>query len=514
MGKSSAPLLPRTPRTVPRRWRTWLTGFLVGATLGTVVLTTWPWPTTIVSLPGTPNTFTDNPSGQFLHISDIHVDAHYRQGATLDSYCHRHAKHSDDEDSESVGRFGAPVSSCDSPVKLVDITFHWLKRTLAADLDFVLFTGDSARHERDDRLPRSVDEVVMLNRYVASRFLALFHPDITPVIHVVGNNDVEPHNLMEPGPNPMLQGLYEAWQEYIPIDQKDLYLTMGYYRRILQPGKLLVAALNTQWFHSSNDAVGACRKADHPGAQQLVWLQDILEQAQSTGAQVIIAGHVAPEFDDYYNSCYKRYSRLVVKYRDVIQGQLFGHNNKDHFYFLANDADSRRPNVKNTLLPTALDANDNLPGVSIQKGVPSLIKELMKHYKRVWADRKTTQYSVVNISPSIIPTYNPTLRKYRYVTGSTSPQFKRPYGTLLDYDQYWLNLTDANEQFTELGSPLYEPDFEFLYSARQQYNMPDLTTESYLDLAYRITQNKTLRREYAEFLCVMTNLHGGAYNDA
>ncbi|KAJ1659731.1 Endopolyphosphatase [Dispira simplex] len=484
-----------------------------------VVLTTWPWPTALVNMSGhTSPTFTHNPSGQFLHISDIHVDGHYRQGATLDSYCHRHSKHPEEQDNDTVGRFGAPVSSCDSPIKLVDITFHWLNRIVAADLDFVLFTGDSARHERDDRLPRSVDEVVMLNRYVASRFLALFHPDVTPVIHVVGNNDVEPHNWMEPGPNPMLQGLYEAWQEYIPIDQKELYLTMGYYRRVIQPGKLMVVALNTQWFYSSNDAVGACRKADHPGAQQLVWLQDTLEQARDAGVQVIIAGHVAPEFDDYYNSCYTRYSRLVVEYGDMIQGQLFGHNNKDHFYFLANDADSRRPSVKNTLVPTVpfLGMDQEKPNVSIQKGVPSLIKELMKHYKWVWADRETTQYTVVNISPSIIPTYNPTLRIYRYLTGSTSKgsPFERPYGTLLDYDQYWLNLTDANDQFIEKGNSQYEPDFEFLYSARQQYNMPDLTTESYLDLAYRITQNKTLRREYAEFLCVMTDLHGGAYIDA
>ncbi|KAJ1979638.1 Endopolyphosphatase [Dimargaris verticillata] len=483
------------------------------------------------------------PKGQFLHITDIHVDANYQAGATIDSYCHRPPKKSQRSKEISLaGHFGSPGTDCDSPVRLVDITFRWLSRYITKDIDFIVFTGDSSRHERDDRLPRKVDELILLNRYIASQFMSLVDPAITPVIHVIGNNDVEPHNILEPGPNPMLLGLYEAWKDFIPQDQHQLFLTMGYYRYILpSDSRLSVLALNTQWFYKSNDAVGACRKSHHPGAQQLVWMAHHLDKARARGHHVYIAGHVAPEQNDYFSSCYKRYAQLVTEYADVIQGQFFGHNNKDHFYFLAEDSDSRRTRQ----YPTATADNDRVDSqrslafdshatsssseLSVARSRQSLMKELVRHYKEVWRARNTTQFSVINVAPSIIPTYNPAFRVYHYqqAEGLSSPLFprlarsttvngqptlvvpstakQRSLGTLLDYDQYWLNLTAANEDFGEIHDIFYQPPFEQMYSAREQYQMPDLTLSSWMDLANRIVHNKTVRHQFAQFLFVLAD---------
>jgi endopolyphosphatase len=43
--------------------------------------------------------------------------------------CHAHTSHRD----------------CDSPLTLVDLTFDWLKKEWLEQVDFVVWTGDSAR---------------------------------------------------------------------------------------------------------------------------------------------------------------------------------------------------------------------------------------------------------------------------------------------------------------------------------------------------------------------------------
>lgn len=36
-------------------------------------------------------------------------------------------------------------SDCDTPMSLVNITFDWLKKEWANEVDFVIWTGDNAR---------------------------------------------------------------------------------------------------------------------------------------------------------------------------------------------------------------------------------------------------------------------------------------------------------------------------------------------------------------------------------
>lgn len=37
------------------------------------------------------------------------------------------------------------VSDCDSPMSLVNMTFDWIKKEWAEEIDFVIWTGDNAR---------------------------------------------------------------------------------------------------------------------------------------------------------------------------------------------------------------------------------------------------------------------------------------------------------------------------------------------------------------------------------
>lgn len=86
---------------------------------------------------------------------------------------------------------------------MVDATFNWLYKYLTSpdstagdkEIDFVIWTGDSSRHDLDPELPRTLKEIYELNRYVASKMKEFVDNGIV-VVPCFGNNDVFPHNTM------------------------------------------------------------------------------------------------------------------------------------------------------------------------------------------------------------------------------------------------------------------------------------------------------------------------------
>ncbi len=49
------------------------------------------------------------------------------------------------ESSREEGSLAYGVRDCDSPMSLVNVTFDWLKKEWADEIDFVIWTGDNAR---------------------------------------------------------------------------------------------------------------------------------------------------------------------------------------------------------------------------------------------------------------------------------------------------------------------------------------------------------------------------------
>lgn len=79
----------------------------------------------------------------------------------------------------------ASNSACDTPLSLVNLTFDWLS-SYSNSFDFVVWSGDSARHDSDPFLSRELDEIIELNTLVADKIKRTFPG--TPVIPAVGNN--------------------------------------------------------------------------------------------------------------------------------------------------------------------------------------------------------------------------------------------------------------------------------------------------------------------------------------
>ena len=80
------------------------------------------------------------------------------------------------------------------------MTFDWLKEEWADEVDFVIWTGDSARHDIDRALPRTPKEIFESNQLMVNKMRDTFGKDV-PVVPSLGNNDIWPHNVLAPGPN-------------------------------------------------------------------------------------------------------------------------------------------------------------------------------------------------------------------------------------------------------------------------------------------------------------------------
>ncbi|KAJ1933057.1 Endopolyphosphatase, partial [Linderina macrospora] len=330
--------------------------------------------------------------GRFLHITDLHVDPYYRTGSTTYSSCHRkppssskHARrhgsrslngNSDDGIADAGGKewkrfdrdghdhtgiFGIPEAKCDSPVALVNATAEYLRTQWADRLDFVIWTGDSGRHDNDAEIPRTFEEIIEQNHITAGAMRYAF-PAI-PVVPNIGNNDISPHNeLARPGHKRArltYRQLSKAWHGFIPDDQMRTFLYGGYFAKdvvdygdsvpdddgqlgssppkaaepthvtaagmkkpkkapkkqkpVRKPRGITVLSLNTIYWYRANAKVGGCAADDSPGLAQLAWIRYQMRRARQRNRDLILMGHVIPNRDNYRPTCYHGYARTVTQ---------------------------------------------------------------------------------------------------------------------------------------------------------------------------------------------------------
>ena len=425
-----------------------------------------------------------------------------------------------------------PYSECDSPIQLVNATFEFLqRRILKDDIDFVVWTGDNARHDNDNRYPRTLKQIYASNKFLVDKMQDTFGRNkyskkFIPVIPTMGNNDVYPHNIMFAGPNSkIINEFRQMWRTWVPPEQLHTFDRGGYFHVPVKE-KLSVLSLNSLYFYENNKAVDDCSAHDEPGALQLEWLAIQLKIFRQQQRRVWIIGHVPPTDRQWYSVCYSRYANLMIEYRDLVVGQLFGHLNIDHFYTMqyipdASSADSStRRALKNT--PEHVLAKSPLDLMrDIREGfdkLPDFISKKAKSASR--RQRMIEHYAVVNVAPSVVPNYYPSFRVYDYITGldsntgaasdtkakkkkqkgrkkgkhrsnrlpalppsaSLGPAYVRQLYSPIKYAQYYMNTTEANVGRNESIDYLIEYD-----TSLAPYNMTDLTTENWLILANKVS---------------------------
>ena len=351
---------------------------------------------------------------------------------------------------------GAETTDCDSPIALINATFQWIEENVKDSIDFVVWTGDSARHDNDEQIPRSEKQVEDLNEFLVDKFVEVFGKEdnindtdptndfIVPIVPTFGNNDVLPHNIFSPGPNRWTKRYLDIWNRFIPEEQRHGFSSGGWFLVEVIPNKLAVFSLNTLYFFNSNAAVDGCAARSEPGYEHMEWLRIQLEFLRRRGMKAIISGHVPPARTESKSSwdetCWQKYTLCMKQYRDVIVGSLYGHMNIDHFMLQDfHEIDTKLMKekaeaVRRTTLDDELDIKSSanyltelrmewsrLPDAALvneENGLKRREKSTTeKFYDKIgghWGER----YSVTLVSPSLVPNYFPTLRVVEYnVTG-------------------------------------------------------------------------------------------------
>ncbi|KAL8991763.1 MAG: hypothetical protein Q9169_007672 [Polycauliona sp. 2 TL-2023] len=400
--------------------------------------------------------------GKFLHITDFHPDPFYSQFSSTDSddACHW--------GKGSAGIFGAEKTDCDSPFNLVNATFQWINENLKDDIDFIVWTGDSARHDNDELIPRTEAQVIHLNEMLVHKFVEVFgkddninDPDPTndltiPIVPNFGNNDILPHNIFTQGPNKWTKDYSRVWEKFIPEEQRHGFERGGWFFVEVIPNKLAVISLNTLYFFNSNNAVDGCALKSEPGYEHFEWLRVQLQFFRQRGMKAILMGHVPPARtpgkQSWDETCWQKYTLWLQQYRDVIIGGLYGHMNIDHFMIQDHDqidlqvvtskGKPRKKPRKSSDFSIQSSANyltelrygwSSLPDSFDFKNIEASKKKNRKNKKKKKKGRKSKhdkfldkiggpwaeRYSTTLVGASVVPNYFPTMRVFEYnITGA------------------------------------------------------------------------------------------------
>ncbi|KDR83732.1 hypothetical protein GALMADRAFT_219563 [Galerina marginata CBS 339.88] len=329
--------------------------------------------------------------GRFLHITDMHPDSYYTPHTSQSKACHRK---SPKKKKNEASYYGTPYSECDSPFRLTNYTLNFLKDNWANEVDFVIWTGDNARHDNDRQLPRTPSEINDLNRAVAARMQKIFTNRGIPVVPSLGNNDVW-------RPNAITNEFASIWSSFIPFPYLQVFQRGAYFAVEVIPDELAVVSLNTMYFYDSNKVVGGCpyKERNDPGNLQFDWLEVQLKMYRSRGMQ------------------YVRYVELSLRFQDTILGHLYGHMNVDHFFFME-AAD----------LGIFPDKEDLQDGAVSTLGDGGLFETLVGNWGALPKSPKLADYAVVNVGPSVVPNpYLPTFRIFSYnVSAAGDLALKKP----------------------------------------------------------------------------------------
>lgn len=226
----------------------------------------------------------------------------------------------------------------------------------------------------------------------------------------IGNNDVYPHDILGPGPNAVLSRIHDAWQDILPANASEPFLSGGYFTVPVPGTRLVVISLNSLYFAKLDDAVHSCNHPSSPGAHQIKWLAGVMDRVAALDQRAILLGHVPPLEGKWHKACLAAYAGVMAKHADFAVAHLFGHTHGDALAALYSDGSVRSPDV-------------SAESVASLRGAPRR------------ADGAIPVAAVQTV-PAVLPEFNPSFRVFR---------FNETSHALADYRQHYFDLARANE---------------------------------------------------------------------
>ncbi|OCT80206.1 acid sphingomyelinase-like phosphodiesterase 3a [Xenopus laevis] len=364
-------------------------------------------------------------TGQFWHISDLHLDFSYHITEDHRNVC----LSSKGAKASSPGIFGDFL--CDSPYQLILSAIQYIKDS-HQKVDFMIWTGDSPPHLRVNELSTKI--VIDVIRNMTSTIRSLL-PDLL-VFPALGNHDYWPQDQLPVKENEVYTAVAEFWKPWLTEEALSTFRKGGYYSQIFKSNRstytLRIVSLNTNLYYSPNKVT--VNMTDP--ANQFEWLEDTLKISRQNNEKVYIIAHVpvgylpfarlTPAMRETFNL---RLVKIFRNYSDVITAQFYGHTHRDSIMVL-------------------LDEKENPVGSVFVTPAVTPIRSVLE-----------------------TDSNNPGFRLYQYDTMNHH---------LLDLWHYYLNLTEANLK--------NESSWDLEYIMTKTYQIKDLQPESLGDLVKRFQQ--------------------------
>lgn len=257
----------------------------------------------------------------FLHLSDLHYDPLYVASGNASTYCREANATAVGLPSFTTvyGQYG-----CDSPETLIQSLFSSLN---TGAVDFVIYAGDMAAHDLPDE-NSTLSAITQVSQWLVDAFVE------APVLAAIGNNDCYPDYNIAVN-DTLLEGIYDAWEQWIPSDQREIFMAAGCYSTTLTAGVKGIS-LNTILYSLEHTPYTDAESDPDPGGQ-FNFLDTQLQEARDNGEVVYIVGHIPPGNDQYQmqefwqNQYTDHYLAIIAKNTDIIAGQFFGHLHRDDF---------------------------------------------------------------------------------------------------------------------------------------------------------------------------------------
>mmetsp|Transcript_7707 Transcript_7707/g.19458 ORF Transcript_7707/g.19458 Transcript_7707/m.19458 type:complete len:608 (-) Transcript_7707:1788-3611(-) len=362
-----------------------------------------------------------------LHITDVHVDELYTEG--LDTACGEpiccRPPNKPGKPGSQAGKWGD--YNCDSPTILYENMLDFIAANFQKKLAYAVFTGDVPAHNVwDIDRKQELDTIDIVTKQFHKRLPGL------QLFPAVGNHEAVPVNEFvtrdikgEFDMGWLYDRLALRWSTWLPEEAVNQTRFAGYYSALTPDGVRMIS-LNTNLGCNDQDwwlKIPSAETADPDNMMH--WFEETLDKAEQAGEMVYIVQHIKGEPGcgaDYW----RNYWNILHRYENIILANFAGHTHDDRFAVTyAPDADGAalRPMLATWFAGSVTpDANEN-PGF------------------RIWEiDAKTKG--------------------------------------IIDYQQWALNLTDANLTG--------EPKWYLEYTARSGYGLPDMSPASWAKLTQQI----------------------------
>ena len=365
------------------------------------------------------------PTLKMIQLTDIHLDTKYIENGTV--YCDEPVccrEPASTYSRKKSGKYGF-LGRCDASVELLE---SFMDKAYELNPDFIIWTGDNSPHNSKNASQNDNYEATII---VKNMLDEKFKNEI-PIYPALGNHEKYPSDLYIGDEAELLENYGQIFKDYFYEEQAfETFRKYGYYTEKYKDTNLRIVVLNCLLCDTWNFYIIGGR---HEAAKkEFIWLEEVLRQAEKNGEYVYLIDHFPINSNFQLTECAQRLRALLDRFDYIIRGFFSGHTHLDDI----------------TPVSTYFEPK---PIININYIAPPL-----------------TTY----------PGRNPSFRQFILDSNTKN---------VIDYQQYRLNLTDANLK--------REANWYIVYNATQMFKVNDLTE---LDKIFKIdVDGDYIIQRYAE----------------